>query len=62
MQDKTRKIIGFCFGIAGLVLLIWNAYVYLSHQETSKVSVMTGLLFCIEGAVLIKKSKSNAGQ
>lgn len=52
-MKKTQKVIGFCFGIAGLMLLIRNAYVYLSHQDAGKVPVMTGLLFCNVGAVLI---------
>ncbi|HNW98532.1 MAG TPA: hypothetical protein PKK00_09010 [Bacteroidales bacterium] len=41
----------------GLLMLIWNAYFYLSITNYNKFSTIAGLLFCIIGAVMIKKSK-----
>ncbi len=57
-QIKIKVLIGYVIGILGLIMLIWNAYIYLSQSGYNKISLVAGLLFCIIGAVLIKKNKN----
>ena len=54
---KTQKGLGYLIGIAGLVMLGWNAYVYLSGKKLNNVSAGIALLFCLTGAALIRKEK-----
>ena len=59
---KTSKIIGCFIGITWLFLLVWNAYGYLSKTDLiimpKGVQLILGLLLCVSGAALIKKSKN----
>lgn len=58
---KTKMVIGYVFGIIGLIILVLNAYVYLSKSDFIKMSpgasLIFGLLFCIIGATMIRKNK-----
>ena len=58
---KTKMVIGFVFGIIGLIIIVLNAYAYLSKTDIIKMSsgasLIFGLLFCIIGATLMHKYK-----
>jgi len=51
------KIIGYIFGILGLVTLIYNAFIYISGSGFQALSTISALLLCIVGAVMIAGRK-----
>ncbi|HRY33892.1 MAG TPA: hypothetical protein P5531_13070 [Bacteroidales bacterium] len=55
---KLKRITGYVIGIAGLLLLAWSAFVYLSGSERIMVSSGSALFLCFIGAVLIKKTRT----
>jgi len=61
MEIKTKMVIGFVFGIIGLIIIVLNAYAYLSKTDIIKMSsgasLIFVLLFCIIGATLMHKYK-----
>jgi len=63
---KTKIIIGYAIGIIGLIILFFNASVYLSNADftilPSGVLLIIGLLFCMIGSILIKKNKNIASK
>lgn len=58
---KTKVIIGYVFGVIGLIILVLNAYIYVSKSDLIKISpgasIIFGLLFCTIGAIMIRKNK-----
>jgi len=58
---KTKMVIGYVFGIIGLIILVLNAYVYLNKSDIIKMSPWTNpifsLLFYIIGATMIRNNK-----
>ena len=58
---KSKLAIGFVIGTIGLIILILNAFEYLSNMEvtimSSGASIIFGLLFCIIGATLLHINK-----
>jgi len=57
---KPVRVLGYLFGITGLILLISNAVTYWGNQKYEKISIVAGLLFCMIGAALIRKRKKSA--
>ncbi len=51
------KIIGYIFGILGLIVLVYNAYLYLSGSDIQTMSTISALLLCLIGGVMIFKRK-----
>jgi len=58
---KTKMVIGYVFGFIGLIILVLNAYVYLSRSDIIKTSpresLIFSLLFYIIGATMIRNNK-----
>ena len=62
IKNKMNKVIGYIIGILGLILLVWNAYLYLSKSDfiflPSGVQLILGILLGVGGAALIRKDKN----
>jgi hypothetical protein len=48
------KILGYFFAIAGLVILILNAYWYITGEGIQTISLVSSILLCLLGAVMIR--------
>lgn len=53
---RTKKVIGYVIAGTGLLILVWNAFVYLGQKEMTTVSTVVGLMLCVIGAGLVSKA------
>lgn len=54
---KTKLVIGYILGGIGLLLIVWNGYLFVSGKSVEVISLVFGVIIYIVGAVLIKKNK-----
>ena len=54
---KTKLVIGYVLGSIGLLLIVWNGYLFVSGKSVEAISLTLGIIIYIVGAVLIKKNK-----
>ena len=57
MNMNWKRITGSVIALAGLGLVIWNAYTYLDGRKTDSALTASGLILCLIGAFLIKKGR-----
>lgn len=59
MKYMNRKLLyGRIAAVAGIIIILANALNYLTNASWSVPSSATGLVFCIIGTILIKKSRT----
>jgi hypothetical protein len=54
---KTKLVIGYILASVGLLLIVWNGYLFVSGKSVEAISLTLGIIIYIVGAVLIKKNK-----
>lgn len=54
---KTKLVIGYILAGVGLLLIVWNGYLFVSGKSVEAISLTLGIIIYIVGAVLIKKNK-----
>jgi hypothetical protein len=54
---KTKLVIGYILGGVGLLLIVWNGYLYVGEKSIDAISLVIGIVLYVVGAVLIKKNK-----
>lgn len=50
-------VIGYILAGVGLLLIVWNGYLFVSGKSVEAISLTLGIIIYIVGAVLIKKNK-----
>lgn len=54
---KAKRITGYVIGFSGLVLLLFNAFVFLTASTVLKIPAGIALAMCVVGALLIRMSE-----
>ncbi|WP_320052686.1 hypothetical protein [uncultured Acetobacteroides sp.] len=56
---KAKLVIGYILAGVGLLLIVWNGYLYVSEKSVEAISLTLGGVMYIAGAVLGKKNRRN---
>lgn len=54
---KTVKIFGILLSILGFLLLLLNALYYLDSSYGIRIPIITGILMCFAGVLMIARSR-----
>jgi hypothetical protein len=54
---KTKLVIGYILSGVGLLLIVWNGYLFVSGKSVEAISLVFGVTIYIVGTVLVKKNK-----
>lgn len=51
------KHTGYIICLTGLIILTWNAYTIIFSSKIEGISSLAGILLCLAGAFIIKRSR-----